>query len=217
MNLVDPPFKLAKQRVDFFKRWTARAKELNTAEDELRSRMPEHVRKVLGPKRLILFGEILRDLEYPDVKLIEDIASGFRLSGYMTNSGVFRARSKRPAISMDTLRKLGKTFNKVNAEALERRQESELEVATWKETEAELERGWVFLDESEEMDGKFIGRRFGIRQGEKIRVIDDCSCCGLSMTVGLYEKCRLHSTQSTSWRLSLDALSKSAQWMGGPV
>ena len=193
MNLVDPPFKLAKKRVEFFKKWTARAVELNPAEDRLKSSMPEHVRQVLGPKRLLLFGEMLSELGYPDDKLIEDIASGFRLSGYMTNSRVFRARAKRPAMSLDTLRKLGRSFNKVNSESLERRQESELEVATWRETESELERGWVFLDDSKETDGKFIGRRFGIRQGAKIRVIDDCTCCGLNMTVGLHEKFKLHS------------------------
>ena len=62
MNLLDPPFLLAKQRVEFLKRWTARAKELSGAEEQLHSTMPEHVRAVLGQKRLVLFGEILKDL-----------------------------------------------------------------------------------------------------------------------------------------------------------
>ena len=34
-NLLDPPYMLAKKRVDFFKKWTARAKELAAAEDAL--------------------------------------------------------------------------------------------------------------------------------------------------------------------------------------
>ena len=38
-----------------------------------------------------------------------------------------------------------------------------------------------------------MGRRFGIKQGAKVRVIDDCTCCGLNLTVGLHEKFRLHS------------------------
>ena len=78
-------------------------------------------------------------------------------------------------------------------ESFNRRQESELEAATWKETESELEKGWIFLDTDASTEGKFLGRRFGIRQGEKIRVIDDCTCCGLNLTVGLHEKFRLHS------------------------
>ena len=89
------------------KRWTARAKELAVAEEQLREQMPEHVRGVVGQKRLVLLGEMLSDLGYPDDKLVSDIAAGFRLSGYMTRSNVFRAKSKRPPMSMETLKKVG--------------------------------------------------------------------------------------------------------------
>ena len=193
LNLVEPPYILAKKRVQFLKKWTARAKQLSADEELLRSQMPEHVRSIVGKKRLVLLGEMLTDLGYPDDKLTGDIASGFRLSGYMTKSNVFRAKSKRPPLSMETLKKLGKSFNAKNLTALERRQEQDLEEATWKETQAELEKGWVFLDTTGDTDAKFIGKRFGIRQGPKIRVIDDCTCCGLNLTVGLHEKFRLHS------------------------
>ena len=82
LNLVEPPYVLAKQRVEFLKKWTARAKELSSEEERLRNGMPEHVRQVLGEKRrLVLFGEMLKELGYPDDKLISDIAAGFKLSG----------------------------------------------------------------------------------------------------------------------------------------
>ena len=71
----------------------ARAKEIASEEEKLRKTMPDHVCQVLGQKRLVLFGEMLKDLHYPDEKLVEDISAGFRLSGYMTKSNVFRARS----------------------------------------------------------------------------------------------------------------------------
>ena len=147
LNLLDPPFVLAKKRVQFLNRWTARAKELAEAEEKLRAQMPEHVRCVVGQKRLVLLGEMLADLGYPDDKLVSDIAAGFRLSGYMTRSNVFRAKSKRPPMSMDTLKKLGKSFNSKSFASLKKRQETELEEATWSETQAELAKGWIFLDE----------------------------------------------------------------------
>ena len=192
-NLLDPPYMLAKKRVDFFKKWTARAKELAAAEDALRQQMPEHVRTVLGQKRLVLFGEMLSDLKYPDEKLVEDIAAGFRLSGYMTKSHVFRSKSKRPAMSVSTLKKMSRAFNDSSVASLSKRQDDELEAATWSETESEITKGWVFLDESDSLEGKYVGKRFGIKQGLKIRVIDDCTCCGLNLTVGLHEKFKLHS------------------------
>ena len=34
---------------------------------------------------------------------------------------------------------------------------------------------------------------YDIKQGSKIRVIYDCTCCGLNLTVGLHEKFKLHS------------------------
>ena len=193
LNLTEPPFVLAKKRVQFMKRWTERAKQLSADEERLRAQMPEHVRQVVGRKRLVLMGEMLADLGYPDDKLISDIAAGFRLSGYMTRSNVFRAKSKRPPLSMETLKKLGKSFNNKNFASLEKRQEAELEEATWRETRSELEKGWIFLDENKETSDKFVGKRFGIHQGPKIRVIDDCTCCGLNLTVGLHEKFKLHS------------------------
>jgi hypothetical protein len=74
---------------------------------------------------------------------------------------------------METLKKLGRSFNTKNFASLDKRQETELEEATWKETQTELEKGWIFLDKGGETDNKFVGKRFGIRQGSKIRVIDD--------------------------------------------
>ena len=35
------------------------------------------------------------------------------------------------------------------------------------------------------LDGKVLAKRFGLRQGEKLRVIDDCSIAGLNFSVGL--------------------------------
>ena len=192
-NLIDPPCVLAKKRVEFMKKWTARAKQLGPAEEELRQNMPEHVRAVLGNKRLLLLKEILIDLEYPDTRLVDDISAGFNLSGYMTKSNVFRSRCKRPAFSLPTLKKLSKSFNAKNLEALKSRQDEELEKDTWLETENELQKGWIFLDETGTLEHKFLGKRFGIKQGPKTRVIDDCTCCGLNMTVGLHEKFKLHA------------------------
>ena len=80
------------------KKWTARAKDLKLEEEKFRERMPG-VRNVLGDKRWVLFKEILDDLNYPDSQLIDDIAGGFKLSGCITKSTFFHARSKKPAFS----------------------------------------------------------------------------------------------------------------------
>jgi hypothetical protein len=73
------------------------------------------------------------------------------------------------------------------------RQDSTLEAETWAETIKELEKGWIWEDPDQSWSGKCVARRFGIHQGEKTRVIDDCSVCGLNRTVGLRGKFVLQS------------------------
>ena len=51
----------------------------------------------------------------------------------MTKSNVFFEPGPNcPAMSVETLRRLGRTFNAASAESLMRRQDAELEEATWK-------------------------------------------------------------------------------------
>lgn len=73
--------------------------------------MPPHVLALVGNKRLALWKEVLNDLDYPDKSLIDDIASGFKLNGWMPRSHVFKPRAKRPAMSMETLKTLSKALN----------------------------------------------------------------------------------------------------------
>ena len=46
-NITSSPHELAKQRWEFMRRWTLRARELQTDENNLHMSMPEHVRAVL--------------------------------------------------------------------------------------------------------------------------------------------------------------------------
>ena len=52
-NFVEPPLELAKMRLNFFNKYLARAKELSSAEEEFRNKMPEHVCLLVGNKRLL--------------------------------------------------------------------------------------------------------------------------------------------------------------------
>ena len=149
--------------------------------------MPKHVAALMKNKRLVLWGKMLQDLNYPDVDLISDIAAGFPLSGWMPKSGAFPPQVRQPVLTVDALLEGLDEFNARVMEQMCRRQEPELEEETWSETAQELEKGWVGEDPDQSWSNKCVARRFGIRQGQKIRVIDDCSICGLNQTVGLRE------------------------------
>ena len=66
----------------------------------------------------------------------------------------------------------------------------------------ELEKGRIWEDTSEGVDGKVLAKRFGLQQGSKLRVIDDCSCGGLNHSVGLTDKFQLHSIDQMASMIS---------------
>ena len=181
---------IAKKRIEFFKKWQDRARVLDSQGDAFLRKAPEHAQSILKGKRLQLWDEILmKDLGY----LISDIASGFALTGWLRKSGVFAVGVRRPGFSRDPLLKLAKGLNQATLKAMDRRQDTELEEGTWAETAEELAKGWIWAATGESLDGKVIARRFGLQQGTKLRVIDDCSCGGLNHSVGLAEKFQLHT------------------------
>ena len=194
-NFHDCPYKLAKKRIEFFKRWQVRANDIDRQGDAFIRRAPEHAQRMLRGKRLQLWDEILSDLGYVDGNLITDIANGFDLTGWLRKSGVFAVGVRRPSFSRETLLKLAKGLNQATLKAMERRQDKHLEEGTWAETVDELSKGWIWDATGESLDGKAIARRFGLQQGAKLRVIDDCSCGGLNHSVGLAEKFQLHSIE----------------------
>ena len=192
-NFHRPPYVLAKRRVDFIKKYTQLAKETKSDELKLRLKMPAHIRKILAGKRIHLLGMILSDLQFPDEDLIRDISTGFKLSGWMPDSKIFPRRVKRPSLTVSALKESTESFNAKVSQQLQLRQDPQLEADTWSETLQEIEHGWIWEDETKTWVGKAVARRFGITQGAKTRVIDDCTVCGLNLTVGLKEKFALHS------------------------
>eukprot|EP00435_Cladocopium_sp_Y103_P065100 s379_g27.t1 len=192
-NFHRPPHLVAKERVEFVKKYTKLASDLRAEELKLRLGMPKHVASLMRSKRLVLWGRMLEDLHYPDVELIRDIAAGLSLSGWMPKSNVFMEQVRQPVITVEALLEGLAGFNEKVSQQMRHRQEEELEKETWNETLEELDKGWVWEDPDQSWDRKCVARRFGIHQGEKTRVIDDCSVCGLNQTVGLREKCSLQA------------------------
>lgn len=135
----------------------------------------------------------MQNLDYPDKNLVNDIAKGFPLSGWMPKSNVFLPGTRRPSFDVDTLKRLAHGLNRATIKSLQQRQEEELESGAWEEMLKEISQGWLWEAPNSDLDVCTVAKRFGIRQGAKIRVIDDCSCCGLNGSVGLREKFGLHS------------------------
>eukprot|EP00972_Heterocapsa_arctica_P088448 13041880-Heterocapsa_arctica.AAC.1 len=88
-------------------RWRRRARELERKEAQLKESVHPDVAGSVAGKRLLLFGEMLSEIGFPDPgNLIHKMATGFPLVGEIEPSGVF-PKCVRPATS--TIQDLWKT------------------------------------------------------------------------------------------------------------
>ena len=180
------------RRLSFFKRWVARAKELEKDERNLRLDLGEHVRHVLQGKRLLVFKEILEDLQFPDQNLFNDIITGFRLSRWMRDSQVFMSLPRPPKLTLEALLKSSLGLQKAVLKRVKEPEDAELHLAAWNETQAECERKWIWEDSSGDLPKQSHSTPIWLEQNAKVRVIDNFKQCGLNDSCGLPEKFTLH-------------------------
>ena len=212
-NFVGDACELASFRIAFVKKWTVRAKELQEAEEKLHSEMPDCLSQVLKGKQLLLFKEMMTAAGCSDEHLFRHVVSGFRISGWMPVTGNTAPKVRAPKMSSASLKLLAPGLNKVVLAKLARRQETELEKAVWLETQKEIEAGWVWV--STEFSARSITMRFGIRQGGKVRLIDDCTVSCLSLTVGLRERFELRTIDKLAATLACALVdSHLKNWVG---
>ena len=93
-NFEKSPHVVVKERVQFFKFWSQRCKELEPEEKALHEKLEPHLRHVLQRKRLVVFKEMLQQFDYPDKTLVDEIIRGFPLSGWLLKSNFSRLDSK---------------------------------------------------------------------------------------------------------------------------
>ena len=218
-NFEQSPLTLLRKRAAFFWKWTARAKELGEEELKYKSSLPPHLQSLhKKKKKLLLWAEILQSLDYPDKSLLKHIAEGFPISGWLPESNVFPKETRRPEYDVETVKKMASGLNEAIFQQTLNQDRDETVVATWRSTLEELEKGWVFLDSDAGCDSFLLARRFGLKQKEKIRVIDDCTIGGFNRTTGSREKLKLHSIDEmaayVSWTMSNVTGFSTSDWVG---
>jgi hypothetical protein len=177
-------------RAIWFKKWISRAAELKAEEAAFTDTLPVHIRNILRGKRLLLMKEILLDIEYPDSALFEDVTSGFSLTGWMRESGVFQKHLKPPVLSIHDVLSCARVSRVSVVSSASSSGDVDLDAAVWEATQEEISKGWIegpFNLEALE-ENAIISRRFGIVQGGKVRVIDDFSESSVNLTTGTTEK-----------------------------
>ena len=169
-------------------RWRRQADELAAANAALMKQKPAYLQRVLGNKNVLLWRSILQDNAFPDQHLWEDLHQGFRITGWMPDTGIFTRRLKPPTSGLKELLAQSSYRTPLTLRAIAKSPVDEVAKQAWAETKIEEEKQWVFRDHAFEPAQILLARRFGLAQKSKVRVIDDGKGCSLNTTVGLCEK-----------------------------
>ena len=161
---------IAQHRARFFRKWVARAKELEPKEGLLHSRMPEHRRRVLKGKRTLALGEMLEELGYRDSQVAQDLANGFPLIGHVGDCEASPA-SFQPASL--TVQDLGSAAPAANASILRTTRgtnDAWVDQELWRKTCEEVGKGWLSkVDPEDVISSGRLSRRFAVVQSGKVR------------------------------------------------
>lgn len=176
---------IASLRVRWFSKWTKRAKELAAEEETLKSQLPDHVQTILRPKRLLLWKEILAELDYPDMSVFEELLNGTKLVGEVPACGVFEKKFKSADITVDQLASTSMADRRKNFHSCRSSRDNEVDATVYEKTLEEVSKGWAKgpISYDELPTGAVLSRRFGLKQPGKVRLIDDLSGSRVNSTV----------------------------------
>lgn len=134
---------VAKHRLEFFRFWNKRAKELQPQELELRRSMDPVVEKAVKGKRLALFKEMLEFYKYPDPGVLEELTDGVSLVGEVPKTGMLPFKFTPALLTIDALRKQAEFRRAQIFGDCKGSGDSELDAEVWCEMLEERDKGWL--------------------------------------------------------------------------
>ena len=185
---------LSKHRHDWCKYWLKRAVELDPAEKETQAKLVEHVREAVAGKRLLVTREILESIGYEDCDALRFLSEGSPLAGPVPPCELFEEKFRPCLLTLKQLQSGAARRNEMIKAMTKPSGDAERDKWVYDETCAEVEKGWAIgpLEWDSLPQGSVISRRFGIQQGEKLRLIDDFSISGVNDSCTVQHKVDLH-------------------------
>ena len=186
---------IARQRLEFFKLWNKRAKELQTEEASLRRTMDVVVEKAVRGKKLALFKDMLQYYAYPDPGVADELVCGASLIGEVAETGMLPFKFTPALLTPATLETQSKFRRHQIMSEPKGSGDTGIDAEVWKQTLEERDRGWLIgpLKDDEVPEGAPISKRFGLRQKHKVRLIDDFSESSVNQAVMVTESPVLHT------------------------
>eukprot|EP00435_Cladocopium_sp_Y103_P061042 s605_g22.t1 len=187
---------LAAHRSNWFSKWVGRARDLSEQEKVFKKSLSPHLQHILLPKRLLLLREMIKEEGYPDAGVFDELAYGTELVGTVPWTGVFDPAFKPAIITTQELLEQSSSSNKAIFSSVRSSGDHEVDKIVFEKTLEERDAGWLRgpVPFEELSDKGVLSRRFGLKQPNKVRLIDDLSRSNINSTVQTPEAPKPHST-----------------------
>lgn len=173
-------YRIVSKRAATLRNWLSLADELKMEEEQLKDGMPIHLSNILRPKRILLWEHILMSLKYLDMGVVDEVKRGAALTGEVLPSGIFEKKFKASDMTVEQLRNDCVDQKRALFYSTRSSGDDHVDEEVYSKTLEECEKGWasgpIQLDDVP--PDALVSRRFGIQQGEKVRLIDDLSASG---------------------------------------
>ena len=174
-------------------------KELRSEETILHSSLCSDAQEILKEKKILLFQRLCRESGVNDPRLIQRICSGFQITGKLDEAG-FPPRPREASTDRASILKSSKWARAALLGSLRSSGDQEIDREVWDtsilETTCGQAHGPFSADELDKRHGNcwLACRRFGVKQGGKIRCCDDFSEFLVNASVTSPEKLVLGDT-----------------------
>ena len=192
------PRALIEKRTSCLSWYRSRLASLTQDEENLHKGLHANVEKVVAEKNILLFKEMLSDIGYDDMDVVHLLTCGVKLVGDLPATGIWAKTDLNLAkCNIKTVWANARHAQKTVL-SQSRHQDDELQAEVWKETLEEAKEKLILGPMSPDQVASEVGplwvpaRRFGIRQGDRVRPIDNFSEFLVNNAFGAEEKISLH-------------------------
>ncbi|CAE7858619.1 unnamed protein product, partial [Symbiodinium necroappetens] len=154
-------------------RWSNIEATTRSLNDKILKGKPKYLTEALGNKNVLAWRDILRHNGFKDDQLWADLRDGFRLTGWMRDTGIFDKKLRPPETTLERLLEQSSYRTPLTLNKLRKTVVDDTTRKAWAETLEEEKKGWIFRDAMATDKPMVIAHRFGLEQKGKVRVIDN--------------------------------------------
>ena len=216
-NLIMTSKQLCRVRLQTLTEWSNMAKDLQQEEDCLHNSMPSSARAILKGKRILLWKKLLELHGYDDLGVADEMLNGVDLLSPVGQVPSMTPMFKPATRSITELKEGARASRDATLSNMRGSGDDEIDAEVYRKTLDEKADSWISgpIDPGDLPEQAVINRRFGIRQGGKIRLIDDFSASGVNGCVQANASPFLHTLDFIAALLkALNVKDRNRQWVG---